>query len=115
MKKIILTIATITAFASVSFAQTQAEMNNSASIQYAAADKELNIVYGQLMRKLDASQKAALIEVEKAWLKYRDLHCSFAVHDYQGGSIQPTLYAGCLTEMTNQRIVELKQILKEKN
>ncbi len=48
MKKIISILALTTLISTASFSQTQSEMNQSASSDYAKANKKLNLVYGQL-------------------------------------------------------------------
>ncbi len=113
MKRSILIFIFVASICNV-FSQTQSEMNQSASVEYQKADKELNRVYGLLTKKIDATQKSALIEAEKAWLKYRDLHCKFECMDNEGGSMYPMLYSGCMTELTNKRTLELKTILDSK-
>ena len=59
------------------YAQTQAEMNQTAAQGYYKADAELNKVYKVLMSKLDENGKALLIKAENDWIKYRDSHCKF--------------------------------------
>lgn len=113
MKKIIITLLLLTSFATISFSQTQTEMNQATSAEYKKADKELNLVYGQLVKKMDATQKAGLIEVEKAWIKYRDLQCKFAAQKYEGGSIYSSIFDSAMTTMTKQRVEELKLLLED--
>ena len=102
-------------FSTVSFAQTQAEMNAKANAQYAKADKELNKVYNQLMSMLTKSDKTLLIQSEKDWVKFRDSHCKFVAGQYDGGSMQPLVRATCLEEVTRQRIAEIKASIKNRN
>ncbi|MEN9370908.1 MAG: hypothetical protein RI952_1773 [Bacteroidota bacterium] len=94
-------------------AQTQAEMNQTAAQGYYKADAELNKVYKVLMSKLDEKGKASLIKAENDWIKYRDSHCNFEASFYEGGSMQPMIYSGCLESVTMDRIKELKEAIKE--
>jgi uncharacterized protein YecT (DUF1311 family) len=115
MKKIIATLFIWTAYSSLSFCQTQAELNEQSSVEYKKADKELNKIYGALLSKLDASEKKAFIASEKAWIAFRDLECKFECMENEGGSIYPLSYSSCMTNMTEKRTKELKEILKERN
>jgi uncharacterized protein YecT (DUF1311 family) len=94
-------------------AQTQAEMNQTASQGYYKADAELNKVYKVLMSKLDENGKALLVKAENDWIKYRDSHCKFEASFYEGGSMQPMIYSSCLESVTMNRIKELKEAIKE--
>jgi uncharacterized protein YecT (DUF1311 family) len=102
-------------FSTNSFAQTQAEMNATASAQYAKADKELNKVYKQLVSMLNNSDKTLLIQAEKDWVKFRDSHCRFVAEQYDGGSMQPLVRSTCLEEVTRQRIAEIKSSIKDRD
>ncbi len=115
MKKTTTTFAFLLLLITASFSQTQAEMNQTSSAEYQVADKQLNLVYNKLVKKTDAKSKAALLEAEKAWIKYRDLHCKYTCMQYEGGSIYPLMYNTCLTEITKQRTTELKDLLDDQN
>ncbi|WNM18047.1 lysozyme inhibitor LprI family protein [Flavobacterium capsici] len=91
--------------------QTQKEMNDSAFVAYEKADAELNKVYQELVAQLDAEETKLLITAQRYWIGYRDAHCEFEKKPSEGGSIQPLVYATCLTEVTEQRIKELKASL----
>jgi len=112
MKKIISILALTTLISTASFSQTQMEMNQSASDDYAKADKKLNRVYGQLTKTFGGTNKAALIEVQKVWIKYRDSHCKFVCMDYEGGSMYRLMYCNCLTGLTENRTKELNALLE---
>ena len=96
-------------------AQTQAEMNICWGKEYKAADATLNQVYGQLMRKLDESEKTQLKQVEVAWLKYRDANCEFVADQYKGGSIRPMIEAMCLADTSRNRTTELRDQIKNRD
>lgn len=104
-------------FLSISFnslAQTQAEMNQTANNDFKIADVKLNKLYKQVMKILNEKEKKLMVLAQKDWLKFRDSHCKFEIEQYDGGSIQPLLYFICLTERTNDRIEDLKEILNDK-
>lgn len=96
-------------------AQTQAEMNKTAYEDFKKADEELNKVYKKVIEVLGREEKQLLIKAQKNWIKFRDSHCAFEIEQFKGGSIQPLIYAICLTERTNDRIEDLKTILEDKN
>ena len=97
------------------FAQTQAEMNQTAIENFTKADNKLSQVYKELVKKLDQKEKTLLITAQKNWIKFRDSKCEFEKEEYNGGSIQPLIYYTCLAECTNERTKELKNNLEDRN
>nr|WP_026100438.1 lysozyme inhibitor LprI family protein [Fortiea contorta] len=93
-------------------AQTQSQINQCAQLAYQAADKKLNQSYQQLLPKLSASRKQKLITAQQAWLKFRDTSCDFERSGYEGGTIAPAIYFGCLESTTNQRTKQLQEYLQ---
>lgn len=89
-------------------AQTQAEINQCAQASYETADKELNRVYQELKSSLNSQEQEELIDAELAWIEYRDQTCEAESSQYEGGSIQPTIYYGCLERVTTERTAELQ-------
>jgi uncharacterized protein YecT (DUF1311 family) len=112
MKKLIVLFALLL-IVNATYAQTQAEMNQTAAKGYYKADAELNKVYKILMSKLDENGKSLLIKAENDWIKYRESHCKFEASFYEGGSMQPMTYSSCLESITMERIKELKEAIKE--
>jgi len=95
-------------------AQTQAEINICAALKADEADEQLNQVYRQLRAKIKgSSQERRLINAQLAWIKFRDADCDYAKGRYEGGSIVPTIYASCLSRLTEQRTRELADYLEE--
>jgi uncharacterized protein YecT (DUF1311 family) len=98
-------------FTSFCFAQTGEE---ELYVEYKKADTELNTVYNSLKNKLGSADKKALTESQKAWLKFRDLNCLFISKEKsEGGVIANKMKIDCLTQITQQRTMELKELLKE--
>jgi uncharacterized protein YecT (DUF1311 family) len=89
-------------------------MNEKAYSNYKKADAQLNKVYKQLIAILDKNEKPLLIQAEKDWVKFRDSHCKFEASQYEGGSIQPLIYSSCLKELTEKRIAEIKESIKNR-
>ncbi|RMH69113.1 MAG: DUF1311 domain-containing protein [Gemmatimonadetes bacterium] len=94
-------------------AMTQAEMNVCAAEAYDAADAELNRIYQEVRAQLDAEMKAKLTTAQRAWIAFRDAHCDCEAYEFSGGTIYTAIYYGCLTEMTERRIEEIKQLIEE--
>ncbi len=114
MKKCIFFVA-INCFLSVKcFGQTQLEMNIQANNDYKVADAKMNTLYKKVLNSLkNASDKKLLLEAQRAWIKYKETHCKLAAKAYESGSIQPLIYATCLTSITEDRIKELKKLIEE--
>ncbi|MFW9263772.1 lysozyme inhibitor LprI family protein [Nostoc sp. CALU 546] len=92
--------------------QTQTAINECTKLSYQNADKKLNQVYQQLLLILERSRKQKLIAAQLAWIKFRDSNCEFERSRYEGGSIAPTIYFGCLEKTTKLRTQELQEYLK---
>jgi uncharacterized protein YecT (DUF1311 family) len=97
--------------ATMTYADTQLQLNMTADQAFKASDSQLNTLYKEMLGKYDQQNKALLIASERAWITYRDAECKFETAPFSQGSIYPMYYAQCLTDKTNQRIVELKSQL----
>jgi len=84
--------------------------------QYSKADTHLNTVYRDQIKRLSAGspqdQKQnesiqRLKSAQRAWITYRDLHCSIARDQYEGGSMAPMVWSMCMETVTEHRIEEL--------
>lgn len=107
-------------------AGTQLEMNQCTVGQYHKADERLNKVYADIQADIKKDmqvqtgrgdekyrawnqQRLEKLQVaERAWLHYRDLHCEASRYEYEGGSINPAIWADCMRLTTEHRIQELK-------
>jgi uncharacterized protein YecT (DUF1311 family) len=95
-------------------AQTQAAMNAQARAEFVQADAELDRTYEALLRKLpDAEGKENLKQSQRAWLAFSDAEATFASDQVRGGSMAPTIRYETMTELTHQRIKQLKVHLEE--
>ena len=109
MNKII--ILTFIFFSSFSYSQTGEDELYS---EYKKADKELNVAYSKLKNKLELVDKTALINAQKAWIKFRDLNCKFTgKEDSEGGVIANKMKVDCLTQSTIERTKELKELIED--
>lgn len=102
----------------ISTGQTQSDMNQKAFQEYEKTDKELNDVYKQILVKYkdDKLFISKLQKAELAWIKYRDaeLEAIYPEEDKFNyyGSVYPMCVNQIMTELTRQRIKELKLWLK---
>ena len=105
--------------------QYQAEMNRCAYLDFQAADRELNQLWPQMIaaaRRADAeinrefdqapTSEAALRNAQRAWITFRDEHCTYEGHEARGGSMETMLYEGCRATLTRQRIEQLRGLLE---
>jgi uncharacterized protein YecT (DUF1311 family) len=93
-------------------AQTQAEMNATARVDFRQADSELNKTYQSVLAKLrDTETKQKLREAQRVWVASRDAEAARAAKDAEGGSMAPTLRYEAMTHLTRERIKELEAML----
>ncbi len=95
-------------------ASDQATMNQCAGQEFKSTDKELNVVYQQIIGRLkdNPDRKKLLVGAQRAWIGFRDTECKFSASGVEGGSVYPLIYSNCLTAVTKARIEALKQYLK---
>ncbi|HJR05688.1 MAG TPA: lysozyme inhibitor LprI family protein [Pyrinomonadaceae bacterium] len=92
---------------------TQFELNQCAARARDKADAELNKVYRELMKDAGTTERAKLRAAQLAWLKFRDAHCDYESVGNKGGSIYPMVVSFCLAGVTNARVKQLQEILRE--
>lgn len=88
---------------------TQTAMNICAQGEYEQADVELNNTYQAVKAAVSGAKADQLITAEEAWLTYRDRYCDYVASQYTGGSMEPLVYSGCLTRLTQDRTAVLAQ------
>ncbi len=90
-------------------AMTQLDLNQCYGDQFQEADAHLNKIYASLLKQMRGETTIQKVRAEeKAWIRYRDLHCEAARSEFEGGSISPMIWAQCMTMTTKHRIEELK-------
>ena len=72
-------------------------------------DKLLNVNYKTAMKVLTKEKKSELKQVQRGWMKYRDLKCGFE-GSMTGGSMDLLMGGACLLNMTAVRAKELENI-----
>ena len=93
------------------FAQTQLEMNDDAIRAYEKVDKELNLVYKQVIGKMSEQEKTKIKTAQRKWIKMKESSCTKEAAEYEGGSMYPMIYHDCLAIKTKKRLTELKKML----
>lgn len=105
-------------------AMSQADMNQCSYMDFEKADKELNAVYKDALKKAaEADQQAAemgpgyvgavkaLKKAQRAWIDYRDGHCDTMGYEALGGSMQGMLISGCQARLTEDRTKQLRELI----
>jgi len=70
-------------------------------------DARLNENYKRLMSKLSEERKKALLEAQRAWIRFRDANCAFW-DDPAGGQSAAVTAKECILTMTADRASELE-------
>jgi uncharacterized protein YecT (DUF1311 family) len=99
--------------------QTQADMNICSGRAFKAADaamtRQYNIAAAR-MKRIDAEAEpgyfAALLDSQRAWLKFRDAQCRLEGYTTRGGTAEALNVNGCLEQLTRQRTKDLKSFLE---
>ena len=95
---------------------TQAEALACARRDYEKAEAEMDEVYEQLVTELagrDGEGRRKLEEAQSLWLQYRKAACESEASIYEGGSMRPAIYTGCLAGVTRERANRLRRFLAE--
>ncbi len=100
--------------------QYQVEMNACAALDFERADADLNRIWPQLLADARAAdgeinpddqrprEEEMLRRAQRAWIAFRDAHCTREGYEARGGSMEPMLYEGCRAHLTRQRIDQLQ-------
>ena len=86
-----------------------ADMHDCISAELEFQDKRLNENYSDYLKDLSPERRKKLLEVQRAWIKYRDLKCGFFYDPDGGGTISGILAGSCVLDMTAERADELKK------
>jgi uncharacterized protein YecT (DUF1311 family) len=103
---------------------SQNEMNACAALDFERADAELNRAWREAVaaaREADAeidrnydqrpTSEAKLREAQRAWIVYRDAHCTVVGYEEaRGGSMEPMTYDGCRKTLTEERTAQLRSL-----
>jgi len=86
-----------------------AENRECLSRQFTIADKILNDEYKRAMSLLTPERGAELKTSQRAWIKEKKEACEEAGKEFEGGSLEAVVAAGCEVRMTEERSEFLKQ------
>lgn len=112
MTKIILSIF-FSLIINLSFAQTQADLNQEAQKKYKKTEAEINYVYQQILKEYssDVVFIKNLTTAQRLWIQFRDAEMKAKFPEKSAGyygSVQPSCWSAYLTELTEERIAKLK-------
>lgn len=94
-------------------ALSQKSMNDCTQQNYQREDGLLEKNVAQILTQLDASGQHSFKSVQQAWFQFRKQQCNFDASRYEGGSMEPMVYATCMADLTQQRNKQLKVILND--
>ena len=95
-------------------ADSQMAINACMDATYKKADTSLNRTYKNAITRLksDSTQHKKLVDAQRAWLKFRDAECAFAVGSAGAGSASSMISSECMTSLTEQREKQLHEYLQ---
>jgi len=98
---------------SLIWGQTQLEMNEKANKDYQKADKNLNIIYQNILKEYnkDTTFIRNFKNAQRLWIQFRDAEMKAKYPDRESGyygSVQPMCWSMYLTDLTNERLTKLK-------
>ena len=70
-------------------------------------ENELNTVYSLLMEKLPKAEKVKLENVQKKWLKNRNIKAKKDAKEAEGGTMEPLLFTSSIKDLNEARAIEL--------
>ena len=89
-----------------------AEMINCMLAETRRQDARLNENYKKLLSKSATERKNALIEAQRAWIRFRDANCGFYA-DPEGGSAARMAANECILNATADRAKELQLLTSD--
>lgn len=103
--------------------RSQVDMTRCAAIDFNQADAAMTRQWRvtlTFMRGLDAREKSrgggfgyagALLESQRAWLKFRNAQCVIEGGQFAGGSASPMERTRCASRLTTQRQSQLRELV----
>lgn len=95
----------------MSNAMTQLDMNEAASRAYDITNIKLEHVISEIKKYFEPTQIESFDEAQTIWREYQKKNAEFSASQYEGGSIQPLIYASTLEKTAISRLVELEEEL----
>lgn len=85
------------------------DINECASIEQKKVEDKLNKAYQQVIKSIgEPATKKALIEAQRAWVRFREADCKAVYEQYKTGTIRTVMFIGCMQEHAEQRIKDLE-------
>lgn len=91
-------------------AQTNLDFQRCGAAEVTRLDGELNRVWKQVYPSLDAETKAALLNEQRLWIKFKDQSCSAWQTGYFGREGQVIHFYACRADVLRHRIEYLKSL-----
>ncbi|RVT47225.1 lysozyme inhibitor LprI family protein [Rubrivivax albus] len=91
-------------------ARTQAAWNACESAGFSEAERRLATLYHSYSKRLQGEQRENFERAQAAWVRYRELACSFESSGVAGGSAYPAVFSACMREKTRRRLSELERL-----
>jgi uncharacterized protein YecT (DUF1311 family) len=85
-------------------------MLDCANVELNWLNGRLNGHYAEAVAALPADERLHLRDLQRAWMRYRDLDCSFLNEQGVVGTSGVLLQRSCLVEKTRARVEEMKAI-----
>lgn len=89
----------------------QTEANECIASELAIETKKINAIYHELRSRLSEDNAKKLRDIQLAWIKFKDLSCSFKASTVERGSSHSYILNTCLLKLTKKRTSELHTLL----
>ena len=96
-------------------AMTQADMNEKSQELYKLWDDALNYVWGELKTNLSEDKFQELLDEQRAWITEKENGIEEAGKEFEGGSMYSLAVNSEAARITEKRVYELYEILKQMN
>lgn len=94
-------------------AQSQSEMNQKAQELYVLWDDALNELWGKLRDSLPEDEFDKLLDEQLQWIEDKENAVEEAGREYENGSLYPLVTNSEAADITEQRVYELYELLKQ--
>ena len=92
---------------------SQSEMNQKAQELYVLWDNALNDLWGKLQDSLSADEFDQLLDEQIQWIEDKEDAVEEAGKEFEGGSLQPLITNSKAAEITETRVYEFYELLKQ--
>jgi len=89
----------------------QSEMNTATQQRYLLWDDTMNTLWAVLKQSLEEDAMNALTNDQLVWIREKERSATDAAAEFEGGSIQPTVYYTVAADMTKERVYYLLTFL----